>query len=342
MKSMFLKSLATVGFVSILAIGGSIATFGNRGTFMEVSAASTINEPRIEVGMMVYTRSEFIRMTNHPRRNGNINFNNNIYTAHDFFNKYQSLSFDHADPTGSGSSTINGVLFLELRPGRTVEPISNTPIPVPASVTSNIPQPEHVTVNPVTNEVNQQPTPNTNSAITQEVIAEPSRYAPFLYTRSEITLPNRRLSASEMAAWIAEYHENGGANSFELELISLINEVRTEHGLNTLEIDVALMMASRFFGQTIIDLDLLGAQFDAAVHQSGPYGGSRGTAEAFGVFDRRGGAGQRSAWTPQEVLNNWMNSLPHRENIMRSTITYVGAGSLLGGEWGVFHYLMFR
>ena len=50
-------------------------------------------------------------------------------------------------------------------------------------------------------------------------------------TRSSILLPNRRLSDTERADWIAEYESLGGPNAFELEVVRLVNEIRAEHGL---------------------------------------------------------------------------------------------------------------
>ena len=158
---------------------------------------------------------------------------------------------------------------------------------------------------------------------------------PFAYTTSSIRLPNRQLTAEERENWIAEYNRMGGASAFEREVIRLINNERRSRGLNTLSIDTRLMHASRFYAQTLVNLNLpLG-------HHYGPYGGSFGTASAFGVFAAaaNGAASQR---TPQALVNDWMNSPGHRANILRANLTHVGTGSQRGGQWGVFHYSLFR
>ena len=158
---------------------------------------------------------------------------------------------------------------------------------------------------------------------------------PFSYTRSAIRLPNRQLTAQERANWIAEYNRMGGASAFELEVVRLINVERSRHGLNPLAIDTRLMHASRFYAQLLSNLNL------SLGHHHGPYGGSFGTASAFGVFafTANGAAGQR---TPQALVTGWMNSPGHRANILRANSTHVGVGSQAGGQWGVFHYSLSR
>ncbi|MCL2216969.1 MAG: CAP domain-containing protein [Defluviitaleaceae bacterium] len=155
--------------------------------------------------------------------------------------------------------------------------------------------------------------------------------APFLYTTSAITLPNRRFTDAERQNWIAEYADMGGASAFELEAIRIINNVRREHGLVELQIDQGLMHASRFYAQTMSNVTgNLG-------HHEGPYGSSGAVADAFGASwnAANGAAGNR---TPQNLVDGWMNSPGHRANILNSNLRYIGLGSQLGGDWGVFHY----
>jgi len=110
---------------------------------------------------------------------------------------------------------------------------------------------------------------------------------------------------AERADWIAEYESLGGPNAFELEVVRLINEIRAEHGLVELTLNNNLMMAARFYTQTKVDLNLpLG-------HREGPYGGSAGTAQAFGSsWNTANGATGGGGITPQGVVNMWMNSPP--------------------------------
>jgi len=191
-----------------------------------------------------------------------------------------------------------------------------TPSPIPTPVSTPTPTPPAVAPSPT-------PTPPSE------------REVPFLYTQSTIQIPNRRLTTAERQAWIDEYRANGGASAFELEVIRLVNEERAARGLNILQVDNNLMMAARFYTQTLSNLNLpLG-------HGEGPYGGSGGTAEAFG--DSPGWRnGMWGVWTPEDVVGAWMNSPAHRDNMLRPSHTRIGFGSYLGGQWGVFHYAYFN
>jgi len=144
---------------------------------------------------------------------------------------------------------------------------------------------------------------------------------------SEITLPNRRLNNAEMQAWIDEYDANGGASNFELEVIRLINEIRRDHGLVELNLDPILSMSTRFYAQTLDNLNLpLG-------HREGPYGGSAGTVEAFGGRWNTANATTASS-TPQAAVTSWMNSPGHRDNILNPSSRYIGIG-----QFGIFVYM---
>jgi len=167
-------------------------------------------------------------------------------------------------------------------------------------------------------------------------------------TQSSITLPNRRLTDAERNAWIAEYHQMGGANAFEIEVVRLTNEIRAVHGVPPLATDPILMMVARFHTQTMANLDTqLG-------HNVGPYGGPHntrnmggdtwggGALEAFGFTAATGGNGHWWAMTPQDVVDAWMDSPGHMSNILDAGFTRIGFGSHLGGQWGVFHYQIFH
>jgi len=166
-------------------------------------------------------------------------------------------------------------------------------------------------------------------------VSRPSREEPF--TMSSITLPNRRLTDAERQAWVDDYYANGGPSDFELEVVRLVNLERANYGLNPLEICPILMRASRFYAQTMANLNTtLG-------HREGPYGGSAATADAFGdrMIGIRAQNGIAGHWTPESAVQGWMSSPGHRENILRPNITRMGTGFYLGGQWGVFGYQIF-
>ena len=155
--------------------------------------------------------------------------------------------------------------------------------------------------------------------------------------QSAITLPNRRLTEAERAEWIREYDQRGGAYPIELEIIRLTNIERAAHGLAPVAIDDNLMMAARFYSQTLGNLSRpLG-------HNEGPYGGSAEVARVFGAEGTwRNGHGGIN--TPQAVFDGWMNSPGHRANILQPNVRFIGVGSHVGGQGANtrsnFHYMM--
>jgi len=190
-------------------------------------------------------------------------------------------------------------------------------------------------VQPPASEPDNEPDPEPESEPEPSPVA--ARETPFLYTRSAITITNRRLSAVERQEWIDEYNANGGASAFELEVVRLVNEERENYGLNPLEICHTLMLAARFYAQTMANLNTnLG-------HREGPYGGSFETADAFGdrMVGVRAANGTGGRWTPESAVQGWMDSPGHRQNILNPNITRMGTGFHLGGQWGVFGYQLF-
>ena len=164
---------------------------------------------------------------------------------------------------------------------------------------------------------------------------EYQRRAQFEYTQSAIQLPNARQTAEERATWIEEYRANGGPSAFELNMVNLVNQARAHYGLSVLQMDESMMMAARFYSQTMANLNL---NLSSSV---GPYGGSRGTLASFGVSTRwSGGSGNGGGWSYTAIFNNWMRSPGHRAFILAPTHNYIGFGSHLGGRHGVFHYLL--
>jgi uncharacterized protein YkwD len=161
---------------------------------------------------------------------------------------------------------------------------------------------------------------------------------------SERTLPNRRLTDSERAEWIAEYNEMGGASEFELEIVRLTNAARAEHGLAPLQIDENLMLAARFYAQTLAQSDIAQgrttAQIRRIVHDYGPYGSSRNTATAFGGRS----TGSNSQWglahtTPQSVVDRWLESPGHRANMLRRNAAVMGIGTQMSDTGRPYHYM---
>ena len=151
-------------------------------------------------------------------------------------------------------------------------------------------------------------------------------------TRSATTLANRRITETELAAWVAEYWELGGINAFELEVVRLINIERENVGLAPLALDPLLMMAARFHSQEMADLRFFS-------HRSPHHGRGRDRAVMFGheniqedvwgVMENISG----STRSPETVVQGWMRSAGHRATILDADAIFltIGIGAVQGG-----------
>jgi uncharacterized protein YkwD len=150
-----------------------------------------------------------------------------------------------------------------------------------------------------------------------------------LDARSAITLPNRRLSESELAAWIAEYNDMGGATAFELAVIQEINRAREHYGLHPLALNPALMLSSRLKAQEFGDLQYYS-------HRSPVHGSPSAAAQMFGfegaVWESMTRAGRSGApmlrSTPEGIVAGMLASnRGHREALLHPNIQSVGFGA---------------
>jgi len=171
------------------------------------------------------------------------------------------------------------------------------------------------------------PTPIPQTAPTSPLISTWS------IASSQITLPNRRLTATERQEWIDEFNNMGGATDFEIEIIRLINEIRVEHNLTQVQKNNILSKATRFYVQTKANLNL------SLSHTAGPYGGSAGTVSAFGgSWNAANGA--FGTTTPQATVDMWMGSPGHRANILNPTIRTIGIGAYQTEQGRNFVYML--
>ncbi|HBT63205.1 MAG TPA: hypothetical protein DEB10_00905 [Ruminococcaceae bacterium] len=109
--------------------------------------------------------------------------------------------------------------------------------------------------------------------------------------------------------------------SFEAEVIRLINRERTSRGLPALTNNWQLSRVARYKSQDMIDKNYFS-------HQSPTYGSPFDMMEAFGL--RFSAAAENIAYgqrTAQEVVNAWMNSPGHRANILSRSYTQTGVGA---------------
>lgn len=115
--------------------------------------------------------------------------------------------------------------------------------------------------------------------------------------------------------------------SYEEQVVNLVNEVREEYGLNKLTANWQLSRVARYKSQDMHDNGYFS-------HTSPTYGSPFQMIKDFGIAYRSAGEniakGQR---TPQEVMNDWMNSTGHRANILNQSFTQIGVGYVSNGNY---------
>lgn len=123
--------------------------------------------------------------------------------------------------------------------------------------------------------------------------------------------------------------------SWEQQVVDLVNIERAKVGLPALQHDSSLSKVAAAKSRDMRDRNYFS-------HDSPTYGSPFDMMRQFGVEYRSAGeniaAGQRS---PKEVMEAWMNSPGHRQNILSNQFTHIGVGVAEGGSYGIYWTQMF-
>lgn len=121
----------------------------------------------------------------------------------------------------------------------------------------------------------------------------------------------------------------------EEEVLTLVNQERSKIGLKPLQMDWELARVARMKSQDM-------AQKNYFSHTSPTYGSPFDMMKHFGINFRTAGENIASGQqTPKEVMESWMNSQGHRENILKPDYTHLGVGYYRGGSYGHMWTQMF-
>jgi len=122
--------------------------------------------------------------------------------------------------------------------------------------------------------------------------------------------------------------ESQQLSQFENEVVALTNQERVNNGLAPLQIDEELSVVAREKSNDMSARNY----FD---HNSPTYGSPFDMMQSYGISYRAAGENiAKGQQTPQEVVNAWMNSQGHRENILNSSFTHIGVGFVeQGNHW---------
>lgn len=121
----------------------------------------------------------------------------------------------------------------------------------------------------------------------------------------------------------------------ENKVIDLVNEVRQKNGLRPVLPNWELSRCARHKSQDMRDRNYFS-------HTSPTYGSPFTMIKNYGINYTAAGeniaAGQQ---TPEKVMQDWMNSEGHRQNILNPSFTHLGVGYTTGGSYRYYWTQMF-
>lgn len=139
-----------------------------------------------------------------------------------------------------------------------------------------------------------------------------------------------------------ETPDNGGGNQqgsqiggYEQQVADLVNKERAAAGLPALTVNGKLSQVAELKAEDMRDKNYFS-------HTSPTYGSPFDMIKQFGVTYKSAAEniakGQKS---PQSVMNGWMNSQGHRENILNSNYTEIGVGYVTDNNGNTYWVQMF-
>lgn len=116
-------------------------------------------------------------------------------------------------------------------------------------------------------------------------------------------------------------------SEYEKEVVRLVNEIRVENGLNELTLNTELSDIARLKSQDMKDKGYFS-------HTSPTYGSPFDMMKSFGVTYKSAGENIAMGYsTPEAVVDGWMNSKGHRENILNYSYKEIGVGYVSSGSY---------
>ncbi len=121
--------------------------------------------------------------------------------------------------------------------------------------------------------------------------------------------------------------QNADNQSFEEQVVALVNQQRAANGLQPLTLSATLSNAARAKSQDMHDQHYF-------AHESPTYGSPFDMLKSFGISYRSAGENIAMGYaTPEAVMNGWMNSSGHRANILNASYTQIGVGYVADGNY---------
>lgn len=121
--------------------------------------------------------------------------------------------------------------------------------------------------------------------------------------------------------------KNQTADTYEGEVIRLVNVERAKQGLKDLTYDWQLSRVARYKSKDMSDNNYFS-------HTSPTYGSPFEMMKSFGISYRSAGENiAKGQATPKAVVDAWMNSSGHRANILNKSFTHIGVGYVEKGKY---------
>ena len=117
------------------------------------------------------------------------------------------------------------------------------------------------------------------------------------------------------------------ADSFEREVVRLVNAERRKNGLSELKYNWQLSRVARYKSEDMRDKGYFS-------HTSPTYGTPYQMMRSFGISYRTAGENIAKGQTsPEAVVRAWMSSSGHRANILNPSFNEIGVGFASGNYW---------
>jgi len=124
--------------------------------------------------------------------------------------------------------------------------------------------------------------------------------------------------------------------AYEQQVVNLVNKERAAVGLPALKVNTKLAGVAEKKAEDLRDNNYF-------AHQSPTYGSPFDMMKQFGISYTSAGENiAKGQQTPEAVMNGWMNSQGHKDNILNSSFTEIGVGYVTdsnGNTYWVQHFI---
>lgn len=128
--------------------------------------------------------------------------------------------------------------------------------------------------------------------------------------------------------------QNSEINSDEQEVFKLVNQQRTNNGLQALKIDNEVQKVARIKAQDMVNNNYFS-------HNSPTYGSPFDMLNSFKVSYKTAGENIAGNSSNSAAVTAWMNSPGHKANILNGNFNYTGIGVVTGSKYGKIYVQMF-